>query len=69
MTSALDEGELSVSLPVAFTLGKEPTVPIGYEAGLTPKSVWRIEPKAGLEDVEKRKILPLPGFEPELSRP
>jgi hypothetical protein len=41
--------------PAALSPGKEPPVPIGQEAG------WA--PRAGLDDVEKRKFLTLPGLE------
>jgi hypothetical protein len=28
--------------PVALLPGREPSVPIGYEAGLTPEPVWKL---------------------------
>jgi hypothetical protein len=56
LTSALVGGEWSASRPAALSPGKEPPVPIGQEAGL--------------DDVEKRKFLTLPGLEPQtLGRP
>jgi hypothetical protein len=39
-TSALGGGEWSASRPGRFPLGKEPPVPIGYEAGWAPEPVW-----------------------------
>jgi hypothetical protein len=51
MTSALAGGEWSASLPGRLHPGQEPTVPIG----------------AGLDDVEKRKFLTLPGLEFRIS--
>jgi hypothetical protein len=43
-------GQLKATAP-----GKEPPVPIGYEAEWAPEPV--------LDDVERRKIFPLPGLE------
>jgi hypothetical protein len=49
LTSALNGGEWSVSRPGhALSLGKEPPVPIGQEAGWVPEPVWtqRLEKKS-----------------------
>jgi Rad3-related DNA helicase len=50
LTSALDGGEWSASRPGRFTSG---TLSIGG---------W-VDPRAGLDEVEKRKFLTLPGLE------
>jgi hypothetical protein len=42
LTSALDGGERSASLPVLFTPGKRAPVPIGKEAGCTLEPVWNL---------------------------
>jgi hypothetical protein len=56
LTSALVEGEWSASRPCRFTHG-------------TPCIGW-VDPRTGLDDVEKRKFLTLPGQELwSLSRP
>jgi hypothetical protein len=49
LTSALEGGEWSASHPGrALLRGKEPPVPIVYEAGWAPKPVWtqRLEEKS-----------------------
>jgi hypothetical protein len=46
--------------PAALPSGKEPPVPIGYEAGWAPQPVWKA--------VEKT-LLPLPGIELRPSSP
>jgi hypothetical protein len=55
LTSALAGCEWSASRLGRFTSGKEPPVPIGTGG-------W-VDPRAGLDDVEKRKFLTLPGHE------
>jgi hypothetical protein len=55
LTSALVGGEWSVSHPDRFVLGKR--APCTYWIG-----GW-VNPRAGLDDVEKRKFLILPGLE------
>jgi hypothetical protein len=57
LTSALDGSEWSASRP-----GRCIPVPIELEAGGGGGS-------AGLDGIEKRKILPLPGIETRLSSP
>jgi hypothetical protein len=55
LTSALVEGEWSASRPGHFNPGER-----------APGTHWRggwVDPITGLDDVEKRKILPLPGLE------
>jgi hypothetical protein len=55
LTSALVGGELSASRPGRFTAGER-----------SPGTHWRggwVGPRAGMDDVEKRKILPLPELE------
>jgi hypothetical protein len=55
LTSALVGGELSASRPGRFTFGER-----------APGSHWVggwVEPRAGLEYLEKRKFLTLPGLE------
>jgi hypothetical protein len=54
-TSALAGGEWSVSRPGRFTSGER-----------APGANWIggwVDPRAGLDDVEKRKFLTLPGLE------
>jgi hypothetical protein len=46
-------------VPVALSPGEKPSEPIGGWVGL----------RAGLEAMEKRKILPLPGTEPPAIQP
>jgi hypothetical protein len=55
MTSALDKGEWSASRPGRFTPG-ERALGTHWIGG-------RVNPRAGLDDVEKRKFLTLPGLE------
>jgi hypothetical protein len=55
LTSALAGGEWSASRPGCFTPWKEPPVP-NWIGG------W-VGPRAGMDDVEKRKFLTLPGLE------
>jgi hypothetical protein len=55
LTSALAEGEWSVSLSDRFTPGER-----------APRTHWIggwVDPRAGLDDVEKRKLFILPGLE------
>jgi hypothetical protein len=55
LTSALAVGELSASHPGCFTRGER-----------TPGTHWIggwVDPRAGLDNVEKRKFLTLPGLE------
>jgi hypothetical protein len=55
LTSALGEGEWSATRPCRFTPGEG-----------APGSYWIggwVGPRAGLDDVEKRKLLILPGLE------
>jgi hypothetical protein len=55
LTSALAGGEWSASRLYRFTLGER-----------APGTHWIggwVDPRAGLDDMEKRKILPLPGLE------
>jgi hypothetical protein len=59
LTSALDGAEWSASLPDSFTPGKSPPVWIGG---------W-MAPRAGLDAVEKIKILSLPEIGPRTSSP
>jgi hypothetical protein len=54
LTSTLDGGELLASRPSRFIAVEEPPVPID-------RRLYR--PRVGLDAVEKRKILPLPGIE------
>jgi hypothetical protein len=62
LTSALVGGEWSASRPGRFTPRKS--------APLTHWTGGRVGPRSGLDDVEKRKFLPLPGLElRSLSRP
>jgi hypothetical protein len=62
LTSALVGGERSVSRPCRFTPGER--TPETYRIG-----VW-VSPRAGLDDLEKKKFLTLPGLEPwPLGRP
>jgi hypothetical protein len=56
LTSALVEGEWSVSLPGRFTPGER--APDTHRTGS-----WE-GPRAGLDGMEKWKFLTLPGFEP-----
>jgi hypothetical protein len=62
LTSALAGSEWSASLPGSFTPGER-----------APGTYWigsSVGPRAGLEEVEKRKFLTLPGLELRpLSRP
>jgi hypothetical protein len=53
--SALPRGEWSASRPGRFTTGER-------SAGTHWICGW-LEPRAGLDDVEKRKFLTLPGLE------
>jgi hypothetical protein len=55
LTSALAGDQWLASRPSRFTPGKEPPVPIGYEG-------WG-DPRAGLDEGEKRKFLTLKGLE------
>jgi hypothetical protein len=55
LTSALVRGEWSASRPCRFTPG-EKAADTHYIGG------W-VGPRAGLDDVEKRKFLALPGLE------
>jgi hypothetical protein len=55
LTSALVGGEWSVSRPVRFTPGER--------AHGTPWIGGWVGPRAGLDDVEKRKFLTLPALE------
>jgi hypothetical protein len=55
LTLALNGGKWSASRPGRFTSGE-----------IIPGTLWIggwVGPRAGLDDVEKRKILPLPGLE------
>jgi hypothetical protein len=55
ITSVLVGGEWSASRPCRFTPGER-----------TPSTLWIggwVDPRAGLDDVEKRKFLTLPGLE------
>jgi hypothetical protein len=57
LTSALDGGEWLASRPGSFTPGER-----------APGTHWIgswVGPRAGLDDVEKRKFLTLPGLEPQ----
>jgi hypothetical protein len=61
LTSTLDGGEWSASHPGRFTPRKR-----------APGTHWIggwVGPRAGLDDVEKRKVLPLLGIEPGPSSP
>jgi hypothetical protein len=61
LTSALDGGEWSASRPGRFTRKKR-----------VPGTHWiggLVNPRAGLDAVEERKILPLPGFDHRPSSP
>jgi hypothetical protein len=54
LTSVLVVGEWSVSRPGRFAVG-----------GRAPGTHWIgswVDPRAGLDDLEKRKLLTLPGF-------
>jgi hypothetical protein len=55
LTSALAGGEWSVSQPSRFTAGER-------ASGTHWIGCW-VDPRAGLDDVEKRKFLTLPGLE------
>jgi hypothetical protein len=55
LNSSLAGDEWSASRPGRFTAGER--VPVTYRIG-----GW-VDPRAGLEDVEKRKFLTLPGLE------
>jgi hypothetical protein len=55
LTSALDGGEWSASRPCCFTTGE-----------IAPGTHWVrgwVGPRAGLDAVDTRKMLPLPGIE------
>jgi hypothetical protein len=52
LTSALAGGEWSASRPGCFTLGEK-------APGTQEIEGW-VNPRVGLDDVEKRKFLPLP---------
>jgi hypothetical protein len=54
LTSALAGGEWSASRPGRFTSGEEPQCPLEKRL---------VAPRAGLDDVEKRKFLTLPELE------
>jgi hypothetical protein len=61
LTSALDGGEWSFSRTGRFTPGER-----------SPGTLWRggwVSPRAGLDAVEKEKMLPIPGIEPRPSSP
>jgi hypothetical protein len=61
LTTALVGGEWSASRPGRFTSGER-----------APGTHWIggwVDPRAGLEDEERRNILPLPGIKPQLSGP
>jgi hypothetical protein len=62
LTSAVVGGEWSASRPGRFTPGER-----------APATHWkrgRVGPRTGLDDVERRKILPLPGLKLQpLGRP
>jgi hypothetical protein len=55
LTSALYGGEWSASYPGCFTPGKS--------APATQWTIGWVGPRTGLDEVEKRKIFPLPGFD------
>jgi hypothetical protein len=55
LPSTLAEGEWPASYPGSFTLGEKPT-------GTHWIGGW-VGPRTDLDDVEKRKILPLPGLQ------
>jgi hypothetical protein len=55
LTSALVGGEWSASRPGIFTFGER-------APGIHWIEGW-VDPRADLDDVEKRKFLPLPGLE------
>jgi hypothetical protein len=58
LTSALVEGDWSASRPGRFNSGERaPRAPSTYRIG------GLVEPRTGLDDVEKRKFLTLPGLE------
>jgi hypothetical protein len=61
LTSALDGGEWSASRPGTFT--SEKGIPVTHRI-----RGW-VCPRTGLEAMEKRKILPLPGFETQRCSP
>jgi hypothetical protein len=61
LTSELDRGEWLASLPGRFTPG-------AIACGIYSIGGW-MGSRTGLDAVEKRKILPLPGFEPQPSNP
>jgi hypothetical protein len=55
LTSALAGGEWSTSRPCCFTPGEK-----------APRAHWiggGVDPRAGMDDVEKRKLFTLPGLE------
>jgi hypothetical protein len=56
LTSALVEGEWSASRPCRFTPGKRAAPSTHWIGG------W-VDPRAGLDDMEKRKLLTLLGLE------
>jgi hypothetical protein len=61
LTSALDGGEWSASLPCRFTPGNDIPVPIEWEAGWVPEPVWTMW-RTG-------RSSPLPGIELQPSSP
>jgi hypothetical protein len=62
LTSALVGGEWSASYPSRFTLEERASVTYGIGG-------W-VDPRTGLDDVEKRRSLTIPGLEFQpLSRP
>jgi hypothetical protein len=61
LTSALDAGKWSASLPGLFTPGKSPSFTHWIE-------VW-VGITAGLDALEKRKVFTLPGIQPRPSIP
>ena len=58
LTSALDEGGWSTPRPARFTPWKD-QVPIVYEAGWAPGTVWK----------STEKLAPPPGFDPRTVQP
>jgi hypothetical protein len=60
LTSALDGGEWSASLPGrALPPGKEPPVPIVHEVGWAPESVWtqRLEGKSSVSVGDRTPVI------------